>query len=162
MDQAALLEVRDVRQTFPRPDGGELLVLEGVDLTIREGEIVGLLGRSGSGKSTLLRLIAGLARPAGGSVNYLGNAVAGPAPGIAMVFQGFALFPWLDVLENVQIGLEALGLPEAEIRRRSLAAIDMIGLDGFESAYPRELPGGMRQRLGFPRALADNPNILLI
>jgi NitT/TauT family transport system ATP-binding protein len=162
MDQAALLEVRGVRQTFPRPDGGELLVLEGVDLTIREGEIVGLLGRSGSGKSTLLRLIAGLARPAGGSVSYLGNAVAGPAPGIAMVFQGFALFPWLDVLENVQIGLEALGLPEAEIRRRSLAAIDMIGLDGFESAYPRELSGGMRQRVGFARALVVNPNILLM
>jgi len=162
MDQAALLEVRDVRQTFPRPDGGELLVLEGVDLTIREGEIVGLLGRSGSGKSTLLRLIAGLARPAGGSVNYLGNAVAGPAPGIAMVFQGFALFPWLDVLENVQIGLEALGLPEAEIRRRSLAAIDMIGLDGFESAYPRELSGGMRQRVSVARALAMEPELLLL
>ena len=162
MDQAALLEVRGVRQAFPKPDGGELLVLEGVDLTIREGEIVGLLGRSGSGKSTLLRLIAGLARPAGGSVSYLGQPVAGPAPGIAMVFQGFALFPWLDVLENVQIGLEALGLPEAEIRRRSLAAIDMIGLDGFESAYPRELSGGMRQRVGFARALVVNPNILLM
>jgi NitT/TauT family transport system ATP-binding protein len=162
MDQAALLEVRGVRQAFPRPDGGELLVLEGVDLTIREGEIVGLLGRSGSGKSTLLRLIAGLAAPAGGSVRYLGQPVAGPAPGVAMVFQGFALFPWLDVLENVQIGLEALGLPEAEVRHRSLAAIDLIGLDGFESAYPRELSGGMRQRVGFARALVVKPNILLM
>src|SRR6202521_4819496 len=161
MDQAALLEVRGVRQTFPKPDGGELLVLEGVDLTVREGEIVGLLGRSGSGQSTLLRLIAGLAAPAGGSVSYRGQPVAGPAPGVAMVFQGFALFPWLDVLENVQIGLEALGLPEAEVRHRSLAAIDLIGLDGFESAYPRELSGGMRQRVGFARALVVSPNILL-
>jgi len=162
MDTQALLELRDIRKSFPRPEGTELLVLDGIDLTLREGEIVGLLGRSGSGKSTLLRVIAGLARPSGGSVTYLGQAVSEPPPGIAMVFQGFALFPWLTVLENVQLGLEALGLPRVEVRRRALAAIDMIGLDGFESAYPRELSGGMRQRVGFARALVVHPNILLM
>src|SRR6202041_1910820 len=133
-----------------------------VDLTLKEGEIVGLLGRSGSGKSTLLRLISGLARPDGGSITYLGNAVDGPARGIAMVFQSFALFPWLTVLENVELGLEALRLPPDEIRTRALAAIDLIGLDGYESAYPRELSGGMRQRVGFARALVVHPNVLLM
>jgi NitT/TauT family transport system ATP-binding protein len=157
-----LLEVRSVRRAFRKPDGSELLVLDGVNLKLAEGEIVGLLGRSGSGKSTLLRLIAGLARPSAGTISYLGHPVSGPAPGIAMVFQGFALFPWLTVFENVQIGLEALGLPEPEIRRRALAAIDLIGLDGFESAYPRELSGGMRQRVGFARALVVHPNVLLM
>ena len=137
-------------------------MLEGVELGLAEGQIVGLLGRSGSGKSTLLRLIAGLARPSSGTISYLGQPVVGPAPGIAMVFQSFALFPWLTVLENVQIGLEALGLPEPEIRRRALAAIDLIGLDGFKSAYPRELSGGMRQRVGFARALVVHPNVLLM
>ena len=162
MDAAPLLEIHGVRQAFPKPGGGQLLVLEGVELSLAEGQIVGLLGRSGSGKSTLLRLIAGLARPSSGTISYLGPPVIGPAPGIAMVFQSFALFPWLTVLENVQIGLEALGLPEPEIRRRALAAIDLIGLDGFELAYPRELSGGMRQRVGFARALVVHPNILLM
>jgi NitT/TauT family transport system ATP-binding protein len=158
----ALLDIHALRQSFPRADGGEHLVLDGVELALAEGQIVGLLGRTGSGKSTLLRLIAGLAQPSGGSVTYLGNPVNGPAPGIAMVFQSFALFPWLTVLENVQLGLEALGLPESEIRKRAIAAIDLIGLDGYESAYPRELSGGMRQRVGFARALVVHPNILLM
>src|SRR6195952_1813952 len=159
---ANLLEVQNVRRSFPRGGGEELLVLDDVNLTLKEGEIVGLLGRSGSGKSTLLRLIAGLSRPQGGSLSYLGAPIEGPVQGVAMVFQGFALFPWMTVLENVQLGLEALGLPEAEIRRRALAAIDLIGLDGYESAYPRELSGGMRQRVGFARAVVVHPNILLM
>jgi NitT/TauT family transport system ATP-binding protein len=158
----ALLDIRGLRHTFPKADGGDLLVLDGIELQIAQGQIVGLLGRTGSGKSTLLRLIAGLAQPSDGSVTYLGQPVIGPAPGIAMVFQGFALFPWLTVLENVQLGLEALGLPDPEIRKRALAAIDLIGLDGYESAYPRELSGGMRQRVGFARALVVHPNILLM
>ena len=162
METSLLLDVQSVRKTFPRPGGGELVVLEDVNLRIAEGEIVGLLGRSGSGKSTLLRLIAGLSRPAGGRVSYLGRAVEGPPPGIAIVFQSFALFPWLTVLENVEIGLEALGLSQQDIRARALQAIDLIGLDGFKSAYPRELSGGMRQRVGFARALVVHPNVLLM
>ena len=161
-DEAPLLEVNGVRRAFPKAGGSELLVLDGVELRLSEGEIVGLLGRSGSGKSTLLRLIAGLSRPSGGNISYLGKPVLGPAAGVAMVFQSFALFPWLTVLENVQLGLEALGLSKEEIRKRSLAAIDLIGLDGYENAYPRELSGGMRQRVGFARALVVHPNILLM
>ena len=159
---AALLDIQALRQSFPRADGGEHLVLDGVELSLTQGQIVGLLGRTGSGKSTLLRLIAGLAEPSSGTITYLGQPVHAPAPGIAMVFQSFALFPWLTVLENVQLGLEALGLPEPEIRKRALAGIDLIGLDGYESAYPRELSGGMRQRVGFARALVVHPNILLM
>ena len=157
-----LLDVHGVRRSFPRSGGGELLVLDGVELTLKQGEIVGLLGRSGSGKSTFLRLIAGLAAPQGGTLSYLGHPIDGPAGGIAMVFQSFALFPWLTVLENVQLGLEALHLPQSEVRTRALAAIDLIGLDGYESAYPRELSGGMRQRVGFARAMVVHPNILLM
>jgi len=162
LNLAPLLDVQGVCKSFRKPDGDELVVLENVNVTLRPGEIVGLLGRSGSGKSTLLRVIAGLDDPSAGVVDYLGQPVAGPASGIAMVFQSFALFPWLTVLENVQLGLEALGVPEAEMRKRSLQAIDLIGLDGFESAYPRELSGGMRQRVGFARALVVHPNILLM
>jgi NitT/TauT family transport system ATP-binding protein len=162
MNAVPLLDVHSVSQAFSKPDGDQLVVLEGVNLTLKEGEIVGLLGRSGSGKSTLLRVIAGLNLPTAGEVRYLGQDVCGPAAGIAMVFQSFALFPWLTVLENVQLGLEALAVPAPEARQRSLAAIDLIGLDGFESAYPRELSGGMRQRVGFARALVVHPNILLM
>jgi len=157
-----LLEVTKVKRTFPRGGGEELLVLDDVNLTLKEGEIVGLLGRSGSGKSTLLRLIAGLSRPQGGTLSYMGAPIEGPVQGVAMVFQSFALFPWMTVLENVQLGLEALNLPAREMRERALAAIDLIGLDGYESAYPRELSGGMRQRVGFARAVVVHPNILLM
>jgi len=162
LNLAPLLAVQNACKSFRKPDGDELVVLENVNLTLRPGEIVGLLGRSGSGKSTLLRLIAGLDSPTNGVVDYQGAPVAGPARGIAMVFQSFALFPWLTVFENVKLGLEALRLSEAEIRKRSLQAIDLIGLDGFESAYPRELSGGMRQRVGFARALVVHPSILLM
>jgi len=161
-DGTPILDVTHARKSFTKGDGGQLLVLDDVNLTVRPGEIVGLLGRSGSGKSTLLRLIAGLSKPSGGEVRYLGKPVTGPAEGISMVFQSFALFPWLTVYENVALGLEAMRVPKEEIRRRSLAAIDLIGLDGFESAYPRELSGGMRQRVGVARALVVHPNILLM
>lgn len=162
MNSSPLLQCNDVRKAFPKPDGTELLVLQGMNLELFEGQIIGLLGRSGSGKSTLLRLIAGLSEPSAGNIKFLGKPIAGPAPGISMVFQSFALFPWLTVFENVALGLEAQRLPRVEIRKRSLAAIDLIGLDGFESAYPRELSGGMRQRVGFARALVVHPNILLM
>ncbi|MGC8521356.1 MAG: AAA-associated domain-containing protein [Steroidobacteraceae bacterium] len=159
---APLLQVQSIGRSFFKPDGDEMVVLEDVNLRLERGEIVGLLGRSGSGKSTLLRLIAGLDTPSRGAVRYLGVPIEGPADGIAMVFQSFALFPWLTVFGNVQLGLEAMCLPQPEMRKRALEAIDLIGLDGYESAYPRELSGGMRQRVGFARALVVHPNVLLM
>lgn len=158
-----LLEIKGLRQTYAK--GGlsdDLLVLDGVNLTLKAGEIVGLLGRSGAGKSSLLRVIAGLSRAADGEVLWRGRPLTGPTESIAMVFQSFALFPWLTVLENVELGLEPLGVPPAERRSRSLAAIDVIGLDGFENAYPKELSGGMRQRVGFARGLVMQPELLLM
>lgn len=157
-----LVELKNVRQAFKQSDKGEHLVLDDVALTIREGEIVGLLGRSGSGKSSLLRIVSGLVPPTGGTVKWCGKPVTGPCEGLSMVFQTFALFPWLTVLENVELGLEAIGIDTAERRRRSLEAIDLIGLDGFESAYPKELSGGMRQRVGFARALVIHPRLMLL
>jgi len=157
-----IVEVRDITKTFAAPDGGELAVLDHVSLDVREGEIVALLGRSGSGKSTLLRCIAGLIAPTTGSVLYRGTPLNGANPGVAMVFQSFALLPWLTVQANVEMGLEAQGVAPAERRERALAAIDLIGLDGFESAYPKELSGGMRQRVGFARALVVRPEALLM
>ena len=158
----SLLEISHVRQSYSKGSGNDLLVLEDINLDLRGNEIVGLLGRSGSGKSSLLRIIAGLSRPVAGELRWRGRPVTGPSQGIAMVFQSFALFPWLTVLENVEIGLEPLGVPAAERRSRSVAAIDLIGLDGYESAYPRELSGGMRQRVGFARALVVHPELLLM
>lgn len=161
-DNAILLDIRQVCRSFPKGSGEELLVLEKVYLTIRAGEIVGLLGRSGSGKSTLLRIIAGLISPSSGAAECRGEAIQGPPQGVSMVFQSFALFPWLTVLQNVELGLEALGIDRVERRTRALAAIDLIGLDGFESAYPKELSGGMRQRVGFARGLVVHPDLLLM
>ena len=159
----ALLDVRNVSQGYNKGSGEAAPpVLQDVSLTLREGEIVALLGRSGCGKSTLLRLIAGLSRPTKGEVTFAGKPVDGPSEGVAMVFQSFALFPWLSVLDNVEIGLRAQGASPDETRKRALAAIDIIGLDGFESAYPKELSGGMRQRVGFARALVVQPQILLM
>ncbi len=157
-----LLDIRDLSQTYPKAAADDLLVLDEVNLTLSAGEIVGLLGRSGVGKSSLLRIIAGLTRPAGGELRWRGRPLTGPSEDIAMVFQSFALFPWLSVLENVEIGLEPLGLSVKERRSRSLQAIDLIGLDGFENAYPKELSGGMRQRVGFARALVMQPELLLM
>ncbi len=157
-----IFRVEHVRKSFKAPDGNELLILDDVNMRLRDGEILVLLGRSGSGKSTLLRMLAGLSQPSAGSVLHRGAPVDGPVPGLAMVFQSFALFPWLTVLQNVELGLEALKVPPVERKQRALAAIDLIGLDGFESAYPRELSGGMRQRVGFARALVINPDVLLM
>ena len=157
-----LLEIRGVRQAYHKESAADLVVLDNVDLQLRPGEIVGLLGRSGSGKSTLLRIIAGLLAPTDGQVIWRGETLKGPAPGVAMVFQSFALFPWLTVDENVELGLEAQGIAKAERAERAEAAIDLIGLGGYESAYPKELSGGMRQRVGLARALVVHPDLLLM
>src|SRR5579862_619185 len=162
VETAALLRAASVCKTYRTPDHIGRLVLDHVDFTLREGEIVAILGKSGSGKSTFLRILAGLVPPSDGTVEYRGQPVFEPAHGVAMVFQSFALFPWLTVLGNVELGLEAQGIAAAERRRRAVDAIDVIGLDGFENAYPKELSGGMRQRVGFARALVVNPDILLL
>lgn len=158
----ALVEVDHVRQLYPKGSGESLLVLDDVSLKLRNNEIVSLLGRSGCGKSSLLRIIAGLMPASEGRVAIGGQIVAGPAAEVAMVFQTFALFPWLTVLENVEVGLEALRIDPVERHKRALAAIDLIGLDGYESAYPKELSGGMRQRVGLARALVVHPKVLLM
>jgi peptide/nickel transport system ATP-binding protein len=137
-------------------------VLDRLDFTLREGEIVTMLGKSGAGKSTFLRILAGLIAPSEGQVEYRGRPVTGPVTGLAMVFQSSALFPWLSVLGNVELGLEAQGVPAAERRRRAVDAIDLIGLDGFENAYPKELSGGMRQRVGIMLALVLNAHLVVL
>jgi len=151
-----------VTKTFATRDGGELPVLEGITLDVRADEIVALLGKSGSGKSTLLRCIAGLVQPSTGTVSYKGRPLKGINTGVSLVFQTFALLPWLTVQQNVELGLEAQGIEPEERSQRALRAIDLIGLDGFESAFPKELSGGMRQRVGFARALVVEPDLLLM
>ncbi|VVC76754.1 Aliphatic sulfonates import ATP-binding protein SsuB [Aquicella siphonis] len=157
-----IIEITGVEKSFKKGDRQELLVLHDINLKVYEGEIIAILGKSGSGKSTLLRIIAGLINASNGRVSYRGRSVLGPVRGISMVFQTFALLPWLTVLQNVELGLEALGVDRDERRDRAIKAIDMIGLDGFESALPKELSGGMRQRVGFARALVVNPDVLLM
>ncbi len=159
---SAIVEIIGVTKTFKKDHGNDLKVLDAVNLTINRGEIVALLGTSGSGKSTLLRIVSGLIAPSEGKVICSGRKVQGPVPGVSMVFQNFALLPWLTVLGNVELGLEALGIYPDERRIRALRAIDMVGMDGFESAYPRELSGGMCQRVGIARALVVDPQVLLL
>src|ERR1700726_4047277 len=157
----SLLRTEAVSKTYQTPDHHGRLVLDHIDFMLRHGEIVAILGKSGSGKSTFLRILAGLVPPSEGLVEYRGHKVTEPVHGIAMVFQSYALFPWLTVLGNVELGLEALGISAAERRRRAVAAIDVIGLDGFETASQKKLSGGLRQRVGFARALVVTPAILL-
>jgi len=157
-----LIDVRDVTKDFEGANGARFRVLSEINLQVTEGDFVALLGPSGSGKSTLLRIIAGLVRPTSGEVLYRGQSFIGTNPGVSMVFQSFALFPWLTVLENVELGLRYAHISRQEKRDKAIAAIDMIGLDGFEGAYPKELSGGMRQRVGLGRALVMEPDILLM
>jgi len=161
-EQACILAADHITKSFTTPEGAPLAVLDDINFKLREGEIVALLGKSGSGKSTLLRCLAGLIAPTSGRALYRDAPVVAANPGVAMVFQTFALLPWLTVRQNVELGLEARDVPPAERRDRAERAIDLIGLDGFESAYPKELSGGMRQRVGFARALVVEPDALFM
>ncbi|MCM0592894.1 MAG: ABC transporter ATP-binding protein [Gloeotrichia echinulata DVL01] len=155
-----LIALRGVNKSYRQPNGQQIVILDNINLELRPGEIVALLGPSGSGKSTLMRMIAGLIPPTQGEVIYHNQPMVGLNPGVAIVFQSFALYPWLTVLENVELGLKAKGEPPESRRQKALRMIDVIGLDGFENAYPKELSGGMRQRVGFARALAVEPELL--
>ena len=157
-----LIQLASVGKSYTSADGAPRRILDGVDFTLRQGEIVALLGKSGSGKSTLLRIMAGLVPADGGGASYRNRPITGPAIGVAMVFQSFALFPWLTVQQNVELGLEAQGVAPAERERRADAMLELIGLAGFGGALPRELSGGMRQRVGIARALVTNPDVLLM
>jgi len=157
-----LLEARNVTQRFRLPNAGEFEALRDVSLAIREREVVALVGPSGCGKSTFLRILAGLAAPVSGSVLYRGHPVEGVLTSAAMVFQSFALLPWLTVEDNVAMGLTAGRDLKASDRTAVTRAIELVGLSGFEQAYPRELSGGMKQRVGFARALAVEPEILFM
>ncbi|TAM67536.1 MAG: nitrate/sulfonate/bicarbonate ABC transporter ATP-binding protein [Microbacteriaceae bacterium] len=159
---APIIAVEHVSKTFTSAAGTKLSVLDDISLELHAGEIVALLGKSGSGKSTLLRTIAGLIEPTDGIVRANGVQLTGANASVGMVFQSFALMPWLTIQANVELGLEARGVPRAQRRQRALDAIDLIGLDGFETAYPKELSGGMRQRVGFARALVLQPDALLM
>jgi NitT/TauT family transport system ATP-binding protein len=155
-----LLEVRHLCQSFPGLGGASVEVLHDINLEIREHEVVAILGPSGCGKSTLLRAIIGLETPTSGEIFYRGQVQVGLNPSTALVFQNFALFPWLTVQENVAVGLSHLALDAAELEKRVRAVIDAVGLTGSEEAYPKELSGGMKQRVGLARALAVEPEIL--
>ena len=157
-----IIELKSVGKSFRSADGKARSVLEEVNFTLNDGEIVALLGKSGSGKSTMLRIMAGLIPADSGEVLYRQLPLYGPADGISMVFQSFALFPWLTVQKNVELGMEAKGVALRERTQRAEAAIEMIGLSGFEGALPRELSGGMRQRVGIARALVMEPEVLLM
>jgi NitT/TauT family transport system ATP-binding protein len=155
-----ILEAREVSKWYGEPGGQQVVVLNRMNLQIREGQITALLGASGSGKTTLLRILAGLSPASDGQVLYHDAPLAGVNPGVSIVFQSFALFPWLSVVENVEIGLLATGMDRRKAREKAVQVIDMIGLDGFEDARPRELSGGMKQRVGFARALVMEPEVL--
>src|SRR6266699_3426426 len=157
-----LCEARNISQDFTLPNGQQLRVLEHVSVTVGAGEVVALLGPSGSGKSTILRMLAGLITPTHGEVFYHGQPLHGLNPGVAIVFQSFALYPWMTVTENVRVVHEVLRPPRQEIAERTERGITRVGLGGFERAYPRELSGGMKQRVGMARALAVEPELLFM
>lgn len=159
---SALLSAEQVAKSFPLPAGGEQTVLEEVTINIAAGEVIALLGRSGSGKSTLLRILAGLIAPTSGRVLVNGVPLEGPNSHVAMVFQSFALLPWLTVRENAELGLFARGVPRQICEDEAMRVLGMVGLEGFEGAYPKELSGGMRQRVGFARAFVMKPDVLMM
>lgn len=158
----AIIEAVAVEKSYPQPDGTRIQVVGSTNLAIEQGKIIALLGPSGCGKSTLLRILTGLSEPSSGSLLWHGKSLNGQTPNVAIVFQSFALFPWLTVIQNVEAPLEAKGVPEVERRKRALRALDTVGLDGFETAYPKELSGGMKQRVGFARALVVEPEVLFM
>src|SRR5450631_3412595 len=158
----SIIEAVGIEKSYPQADGTRIQVVGLTNLVIEPGKIVALLGPSGCGKSTLLRMLTGLAQPTSGTLLWHGKPLDGQMPNVAIVFQSFALFPWLTVLENVEAPLEAKGVPAVERRKRALRTLDTVGLDGFETAYPKELSGGMKQRVGFARALVVEPEVLFM
>ena len=157
-----IIETRGIEKTYQQADGNAIQVVGPTDLKVEEGRIIALLGPSGCGKSTLLRMLSGLSQPSSGELLWHGKPLNGQTPNAAIVFQSFALFPWLTVLDNVEAPLEARGMAAVERRKRALRALDTVGLDGFETAYPKELSGGMKQRVGFARALVVEPEVLFM
>jgi NitT/TauT family transport system ATP-binding protein len=158
----SIIRAQAVEKFYLQPDGSRIEVIAPVDLDVEPGKIIALLGPSGCGKSTLLRILTGLSKPSSGQVLWHGQPITSQNAGVAIVFQSFALFPWLTVLDNVEAPLEARGVPAMERHKRALRILDTVGLDGFESAYPKELSGGMKQRVGFARALVVEPEVLFM
>ena len=158
----AIIEAVAVEKSYPQKDGTRIQVVGSTNLAIEPGKIIALLGPSGCGKSTLLRILTGLSEPSSGTLLWHGKPLNGQTPNVAIVFQSFALFPWLTVIQNVEAPLEARGVPDVERHKRALRALDTVGLDGFETAYPKELSGGMKQRVGFARALVVEPEVLFM
>src|ERR1700712_1180135 len=157
-----IIRAERVEKYYAQPSENRIQVIAPTDLAIVPGEIVALLGPSGSGKSTLLRMLTGLSRPSAGEVYWHEKPIASADVNVSIVFQSFALFPWLTVFENVEAPLKARGMASSERRERTLKILDTVGLDGFQSAYPKELSGGMRQRVGFARALVVEPEVLFM
>jgi len=157
-----IIEGRQLEKFYPQPDRSRIQVIAPTDIAVYPGQIIALLGPSGCGKSTMLRMLTGLSPTSGGGVYWHGQPVRDETPNVSIVFQSFALFPWLTVIENVEAPLEARGAPEFERHKRALRIIDAVGLDGFESAYPKELSGGMKQRVGVARALVVEPEVLFM
>ena len=158
----AIIRAEKIEKYYSQPSENRIQVISATDLEIVPGEILALLGPSGSGKSTMLRMLTGLSRPSAGQVYWHGKPISEARINVSIVFQSFALFPWLTVLENVEAPLQARGVPPEERRERSLRMLDTVGLDGFQAAYPKELSGGMRQRVGFARALVVEPEVLFM